>query len=351
MLCGCRLTAFSRSNNGTNRDKYANLCRGYMKVYKSSFSYLYLYFFLILLVVFSFYFFNPFSNKCIRGNCENGNGVYAFHSGMQYDGEWKNGKRDGQGTLTYSDGSKYTGGWKNNRMHGHGIKTYAPEYLYREYTGEWNNGNRHGKGTAIYSDGSRYEGYWKDGRAHGHGTITTIDARKITGDHIDGELQGTVTEIYPDGKILVVGWIDSKRVGRGTLTYPDGTKITGEWINNKLVGSPEFYLFYAFEFEKNYHVKSLCDVIKADISPSLKAPDNTLEWLNELLKEPNLYEELFKKKQKAEFSQEIDTLIELTKHFRNKRFSELDNDSRKDIIKLNRLLLEYIYPHLIPRAE
>jgi hypothetical protein len=314
-----------------------------MKAYKNLFSYLCLFFFLILLGIFSFYLFNPFSNECIQGNCENGNGVYVFHSGMKYDGEWNNGKRDGQGTLTYPDGSKYTGGWKNNRMHGQGIKIYTSDRSYEKYIGEWKNGNKHGKGTAIYSSGSRYDGDWKDGEMHGHGTITTLDGRKIIGEWKNEILHGTTTEIYPDGKILVVGRRDSRRHGRGTLTYPDGTKITSEWINNKLVGSLEFYLFTGFEFEAGYSITALCKAIQRDIGLTLKAQEFTIKWLNELLKVPNLYEEFNKKIQSAGFSQEIDTLIERTKDLRNKRFSELNIDNQKDIVKLNRLLIEHFY--------
>jgi len=253
--------------------------------------------------------------------------------------------------LTYPDGSNYTGGWENNRMHGHGIKTYTSHSLYRKYIGEWNNGNRHGIGTAIYLGGSRYDGEWKNGEMHGHGTSTIFDGRKIIGEWKNGILHGTVTEIYPDGKILVAEWRDDKRNGRGTLTYPDGTKTTGEWINNKLVGSLEFYLFFGFEFANESQIMNLCNAIKEDIIISLNAKENTIAWLNELLKIPNLYEKFNKKTEAAEFSQEINTLIEHTNDLRNKRFSEIDNNSQRDIVKLNRLLLEHLYPGKTPKAE
>jgi hypothetical protein len=308
------------------------------------------FFLLPVLGILIFHIAYPSTNKCIQGNCENGNGVYAFHSGMQYDGEWKNGKRDGQGTLTYPDGSSYTGGWKNNRMHGQGIKIYISDSFYKKYIGEWKNGNKHGKGTSIYSGDSSYNGDWKDGEMHGHGTVTTYDGRKITGEWKNGIQYGTATEIYPDGKILVVEWRDSRKNGRGTLTYPDGTKITGEWINNKLVGSIEYYLFLGFEFEKDYSITALCSAIKKDMSISLNAKENTTEWLNELLKIPNLYEKFNKKIEVAGFSQEIDTLIERSKDSRNKKFSELNIDSQKDIVKLNRLLIGHYYPHTTPKS-
>jgi hypothetical protein len=317
----------------------------YLLLYSTS---LYL---IIFLCVISFYFFNPFSNSCIKGNCKNGYGTYVYSSGMRYEGEWKNGKRDGQGTLTYTDGSKYTGGWKNNRMHGEGIKTYASKHLSMEYIGEWKNGNKDGKGTAIYSDTSRYDGEWKDGTIHGYGTLIDKTGKITAGEWENEMLHGTSTVIFPDGRILVVEIKNGKKNGRGTLTFPDGTKITEEWINNKLVGSLKFYLFLGFEFEKYYDITNLCTAIKADISPSLNAPENTIPWLNELLKKPNLYEEFNKKIKASGFSQEIDTLIERTKDLRNKRFSELNLDSQIDIVKLNRLLLEHYYPDITPKTS
>jgi hypothetical protein len=270
---------------------------------------------------------------------------------MKYDGEWKNGKRDGQGTLTYTDGSKYTGEWKNNRMHGQGIKIYAADQHIEEYAGDWKNGNKDGKGTAIYAGGSQYEGEWQNGQIYGHGTVTTPNGIKIIGERKNDVLDGTSTEIYPDGRILTVERKNGIRTGRGTLTYPDGTKITEEWINNKLVGSPGFYLFRIFEFANENHIMNLCNAIKEDIIISLNAKENTITWLNELLKVPNLYEKFNKKIEVSKSSQEITTLIEHIKNLRNKRFSELDNDNQKDIIKLNRLLLEHLYPSKTPKAE
>lgn len=321
-----------------------------MVTYKSLFSYSCLSYLLLLSVIFSFYFFNPFSNKCIQGNCENGKGVYVLHSGMKYDGEWKNGMRNGQGTLTYPDGSTYTGEWKNNKMHGQGIKIYTADQLFKKYIGDWNNGNKHGKGTAIYVDGSLYEGEWQNGQINGQGTITTTEGGKIIGKRKDEILYGTSTEIFPNGRILVVERKNGLRQGRGTLTYPDGTKIIGEWINNKLVGSLNFYLFRVSEFEEHYDITQLCSAIKEDISISLNANENTVAWLNELLKIPNLYEKFNKKIEVARLSQEINTLIEHTKDLHNKRFSELDNDSQRDIVKLNRLLLEHFYPGKTPKS-
>ena len=321
-----------------------------MKLYRSPFSYLYFYFLTMLLAVFSFYLFNPFNNKCIQGNCKNGKGVYVYHSGMKYDGEWKNGMRDGEGTLTYPDGSRYTGEWKKNRMDGKGIKIYAGNLSIKEYVGNWKNGNKDGNGIAIYAGGSQYEGQWQNGKINGHGTVTTPDGTKIIGERKNDVLYGISTEVFPDGRILTAERKNGIKNGRGTLTYPDGTKTTQEWVNNKLVGSPKFYLFRSFEFTNEFHIMNLCNAIRKDIKISLNAKENTITWLNELLKIPNLYGKFNGKTEEAKFSQEIIILLEHTKNVRNKSFSELDHDNQRDIMKLNRLLLEHFYPVITPKS-
>lgn len=320
-----------------------------MVTYKRLIISLNLFFFLPLSVIITFYLLNPFVNECIRGNCKDDYGVYSYHSGMQYEGEWKNGKRHGQGTLTYADGSKYIGNWSNGRMHGQGIKTYASDKLYREYSGEWKNGNKHGKGSMIYTSGVRYEGNWKDGKKHGLGTLIISDEKNITGEWRNDKLVGTVTETYADGQVIIAEVRNEVKNGPGVIIYPNGTKVKGEWMNNKLVGSLEFYLFRGVEFEEKYVIEALCSSIKADINPSLTAQENSIPWLNELLMIPNLYEKFNRKIREAKLPHEISSLAELAKEDRMKEFTELNIENQKNIVKLNRLLLEHLYPNLTPK--
>ncbi|MEM3000944.1 MAG: hypothetical protein QXP41_01955 [Candidatus Nitrosocaldus sp.] len=120
------------------------------------------------------YAFNPFgNNRCIKGTCKNGYGVYLYNSGMVYEGEWKNGRRDGKGILTYPDGTRYEGEWKNNRMHGFGTKT-SPILRSYKYIGEWKEGHKYGKGIQYYSYAEWYEGEWKNGLEDGFGIYTRV---------------------------------------------------------------------------------------------------------------------------------------------------------------------------------
>lgn len=72
--------------------------------------------------------------NCIKGNCENGQGTFAWSDGKKYVGEFKEGKRNGQGTFTWPSGTKYVGEFKNGKMHGNGILT-SPDG--KKYIGEF----------------------------------------------------------------------------------------------------------------------------------------------------------------------------------------------------------------------
>mmetsp|Transcript_23067 Transcript_23067/g.47424 ORF Transcript_23067/g.47424 Transcript_23067/m.47424 type:complete len:320 (+) Transcript_23067:54-1013(+) len=93
-----------------------------------------------------------------------GYGVFVADNGNEYEGEWKNDKRDGHGKAKYNTGDVYIGNWKNCKRHGHGT-------MYIEngdvYEGNWNNGFKDGAGTYRWRDGeldiSRYSSDYRVG--------------------------------------------------------------------------------------------------------------------------------------------------------------------------------------------
>jgi len=113
---------------------------------------------LSLLFIISIFSANAFA-QCTEGNCENGQGMYKYSNGDEYNGQWKNNRCDGQGTLTYLDGSNYVGQWKNHQRQGQGTYIYSDG---SKYIGQFNNNQRHGQGTYIFPDGSKYVGQWKN---------------------------------------------------------------------------------------------------------------------------------------------------------------------------------------------
>jgi hypothetical protein len=304
----------------------------------------YLFTFMGIVTVFLF---NPFYNECILGDCNNDSAIYVYNSGMQYEGEWKDGKKDGEGILTYPDGTKYVGEWKNDRMHGHGVKTYKDLNISR-YSGEWKNGKKDGWGTQVYKTGNTYTGNWKNGKMHGQGRLITQDGRILKGKWNKGNINGRGILIYPDGRKYTGTWRNNVITGSGVFTYPDGTQVNIKWGKDKVAGSSEFY---PVDFEVNYNLEELCTAIKSDINVPLKARENTVEWLNELLEVPNLYAKLREAKREADFSLEINNLIKATQIWRNKDFSELHSEGQDAIKRLNRLLIEHFYPEKTPKIK
>ena len=103
-----------------------------------------------------------FGQKCISGNCKNGQGTYTWASGNKYVGEYMNDMKHGQGTFTGASGNKYVGEYMNDMMHGQGTYTGASG---DKYVGEWQSGKRHGQGTFTYANANAptQKGLWKNG--------------------------------------------------------------------------------------------------------------------------------------------------------------------------------------------
>lgn len=167
---------------------------------------------------------------CISGDCENGEGVFAYADGSRYEGAFSNGQLQGQGTFYYTNGDKYTGAFKNNYSHGKGIFFYADgtktvgewvegefygeswvalgkegcisgdctngvgTYIFKDgaakYEGQFEEGVASGKGKCTYANGEYYEGFWKNGSFDGLGVLHLSDGKKVAGDWQEGTFLG-----------------------------------------------------------------------------------------------------------------------------------------------------------------
>ena len=90
---------------------------------------------------------NAAYTQCIKGDCQNGIGVYSFNNGDTYVGEFRNGKRHGLGTYSFVGGRLHTGQWAYNEKHGLGVTTFEGGSVLQS---DYNNGKRHG--TAVQFD-------------------------------------------------------------------------------------------------------------------------------------------------------------------------------------------------------
>ena len=186
-----------------------------------------------------------FGQKCITGNCENGQGTYTWLDGNKYEGEWKDGYRNGEGTFTWSKGDKYVGEWKDNKKNGQGTATWTDG---NKYVGEWKDNETNGQGTFIMQNGDKYEGEWKDGHLNGQGTYYG-KTKKYVGEWKDDKWngQGTYfTYTLPKNRIEYIKSLKAKGKNRneaieilktwdienrvGDLTY------VCEWMDNKPYG-------------------------------------------------------------------------------------------------------------------
>ena len=100
-----------------------------------------------------------FSN-CIKGNCNNGSGVFLYEDGAKYTGNFFNGKFSGSGSYTSLDWRSYKGEWKLGLPNGYGTFCYT-DNTYS--VGHFKDGNLNGFGIYTYPDGKVSEGLWKNG--------------------------------------------------------------------------------------------------------------------------------------------------------------------------------------------
>jgi len=115
------------------------------------------------------------------------------------------------------------------------------------------------------------------------------------------------------------------------------------------VSSPKFY---PNEFKASSAVKTLNQAISSDrYGIPFKSKENTIERLNEILEVPNFYEIMLVKGKTFVPTPRIKSLIEETKDYRWKSFSQLTDFQKKKIMFLNRLLLEALYSQVPKRPS
>ena len=125
------------------------------------------------------------------------------------------------------------------------------------------------------------------------------------------------------------------------IASSDPNKIgTKEKISEKS-GRSEFMLD---EFKDGLTIEKLCKTIASDqYNIVLTYAANTIDWLNELIKSPELYNNITSKKDISKLDNETRTRInELKKLYDNSR-------NEKDLMKLNRYIVETFYPNETPK--
>jgi len=111
--------------------------------------------------------------------------------------------------------------------------------------------------------------------------------------------------------------------------------------------------FTSGEFRKQKKdVEALCRKIGEYYSPGpIAAPANSIEWLNKVLEMPDLCEQTAVRRPDLTLTEEIIKLKDLTEKNRKTRFKDLRTTDQNAIRKLNRLLLEQVFPKEAPKND
>jgi hypothetical protein len=182
---------------------------------------------------------------CLSGNCQRGNGVFAYPDGSKYEGQFAEGKPNGYGAFfypNYPNGDKYIGTFLDGAKHGTGT-LFKPDGTTQ--TGQWREGEylgekavtqvgcikgdcQNGSGTYIFKNGARYNGQFLNKLPHGEGK-----AEYANGERYEGE------------------WAGGSFNGFGTLHLVDGGKASGYWREGTYIGAKNPYILQDEPVEPN----------------------------------------------------------------------------------------------------
>ena len=113
--------------------------------------------------------------------------------------------------MEYHDGSVYLGKWEKDQKHGKGKYTLKGDTA--EYDGEWKDGKKDGNAEVRYHDGSKYKGQFENDFKSGHGVYTTHDGRTHDGNWKEGKKHGPGVQKDAEGNVERKGdWHENKYV-------------------------------------------------------------------------------------------------------------------------------------------
>ncbi len=173
---------------------------------------------------------------CLSGNCENGQGAFAYPDGSKYDGQFTSGKPEGYGTFyhpNYPNNDKYVGNFRAGKQHGIGT-------LYKSdgktQTGQWREGDFAGTPSTAQA------GCIKGDCANGDGTYNFKNGATYIGNFYNKFPHGKGTAKYANGERYEGEWSEGELNGYGTLYLADGTKVAGYWLKGTYVGNKNPYV-------------------------------------------------------------------------------------------------------------
>ena len=165
----------------------------------------------------------------IKDNKRNGKGEYnSITENYNYNGDWKNDKKEGEGTLNFTDGTEYTGYFKNNQFNGEGKMIWKNGFSYQ---GNFLNNCLHGKGYLRGNNEHIYEGDFKNGKFHGNGTFKWINrtgTEFYKGNYTCGQKDGKGEFHFSNGHVYNGSWKSGEPDGEG-IYETNNRKYIGNW--------------------------------------------------------------------------------------------------------------------------
>lgn len=203
---------------------------------------------------------SSFTQKCLSGDCKNGQGAFVYSSFEYYEGGFKSSKKNGKGLLLLNDGGKYKGGFKNDYYFGEGTLSTPDGSSFtgtfdtvpvkgsgmlnfsngNRYFGSIENRKRSGEGEYWYKNGNHYAGDFTNGLRNGRGTMIWTSGDKYSGDFSNDKITGQGEYSFKDGRFYTGDFVDGKKHGKGEFTWPSGEKYTGDFSNDYLNGTGDY---------------------------------------------------------------------------------------------------------------
>ncbi|NUO10176.1 MAG: hypothetical protein HUU08_16160 [Candidatus Brocadia sp.] len=112
--------------------------------------------------------------------------------------------------------------------------------------------------------------------------------------------------------------------------------------------------FHVNEFKnQNKDIQWLCHTIKKEgySLGTMNAPENTVEWLNEILRHSEFFDAVIALKTSLILANAAKKLRDETASIRHKAFKDLSDNDQEAIKKLNRLTIELVYPRETPKSS
>lgn len=173
---------------------------------------------------------NSKNNKTINLNSDNILGCIIEGKLYLILGFFIDGVLNSFGEKWYSNNTHYIGRILNNEKSGKG-KEQCIEY---NYEGMFKNDKKNGQGSIKYLlTNESYTGEFLDNSLTGKGEYIWSNGDKFIGDFLDGKMHGSGEYIWPEGGKYIGEYVNNIKEGRGIFYWTNGRIYDGEFSNGK----------------------------------------------------------------------------------------------------------------------